>query len=95
MSEVKEVKIEKIVFSKTNPRKEFHKNSLVGEVFHWGKHKGTSVEAVILADPNYIQWCLDNIPEFCLSVGAKHSLNERLREDAGVVQAINFQQPVK
>lgn len=59
------------------------------EIFRWGKYKDTSVEAVILTDPGYIQWCLDNIPEFTLSVNAKHALNERLREDCSVTQILN------
>lgn len=68
-----------------NNKKEYQ----LGEVFHWGKHKGVHVETVILTDPAYIQWCLDNIPEFCLSEGAKRALNDRLREDLTISQTLN------
>lgn len=60
----------------------------LGEVFNFGKYKGISVEVVILTDPGYIQWCLDNIPQFVLSAGSKHALNERLREDDNVIQRL-------
>lgn len=59
------------------------------EIFHWGKYKGIIVEVVILSDPGYIQWCLNNIAEFTLSAGAKHALSERLREDCNISQLLN------
>ena len=35
-------------------------------VFNFGKHKGNTVESVIVDDPSYINWCLENVDKFSL-----------------------------
>ena len=62
----------------------------LGEVLEFGKYanKGCTVEMIIEVDPKYIQWCVDNVDGFNLSVGAKRRLQERFREDMSVTQIL-------
>lgn len=40
----------------------------------FGKHKGQSVSEVILSDPSWLVWALDEIDDFVLSDEAEHEL---------------------
>lgn len=35
-------------------------------MFTFGKHKGEMMESVIVDDPSYINWCLENVERFSL-----------------------------
>lgn len=61
----------------------------LGEVMQFGKYKGMTIETIILHDPRYIQWACDNIPDFYLSDGSKHALQERIREDLNISQLLH------
>lgn len=41
----------------------------------FGKYKGKTIEHVILQDPSYIDWCLDNITSFKLTNKAQELLD--------------------
>lgn len=40
----------------------------------FGKYKGDTVDDVITNDPQYLEWCLENVDGFCLTKSAKHEL---------------------
>jgi len=43
---------------------------------HFGKHKGEKLSHVLLKDPKYLKWCIQNIPNFYMSPSlAKKILN--------------------
>ncbi len=46
----------------------------------FGKYKGRSIQVIIETDPQYLQWCVDNIPDFTLDGQTKKILQENLRE---------------
>ena len=46
----------------------------------FGKCKGAEVRIVIEDDPDYIDWCLDNIPWFKLSTAAQELLDKQERK---------------
>ena len=48
----------------------------IDDIFQFGKHKGLPLSAVILTDPDYIYWCLDNIRDFRLTVSAIGQIRE-------------------
>ncbi|OGU58291.1 MAG: hypothetical protein A2V66_03630 [Ignavibacteria bacterium RBG_13_36_8] len=54
----------------------------LGEAWPFKKYRdqGMTVEMVILTDPKYVLWCMENLRDFYLSEGCKQVLNERLRE---------------
>lgn len=39
-------------------------------LFEFGKHTGKTIQDIILSDPTYINWCLNEFPEFILSAEA-------------------------
>ena len=42
----------------------------LGDRFSFGKHKGKLVSTVIREDPQYTEWCLDNVNDFGLDDAA-------------------------
>ena len=62
--------------------------------FTFGKHKGERLSSVIGSDPNYVEWCLEEIEEFRLTKGALERLEDALeqRYEAwdGVVDIYDF-----
>lgn len=44
------------------------------EVFNFGKFRGQKVDAVILSNPKYIVWCLENVSYFSLEKEQKKLL---------------------
>jgi len=49
--------------------------------FDFGKWKGAMLEDVIIDDPHYVAWCVDEIEDFKISKCAKELLNEYLTAD--------------
>ena len=47
---------------------------------NFGKHKGRRVEEVLGVNPDYLQWCLDNIEWFSLDNEANQELLDTLDE---------------
>lgn len=45
-------------------------------VFDFGKHKGETLSDVIEREPSYINWCVNNIPEFQLSHRAINEIKD-------------------
>ena len=43
----------------------------LGTVFNFGKYKGRTVESVILEDPSYINWCMENVEKFSMNEDCK------------------------
>ena len=39
----------------------------IGDVFQFGKHKGSSLSDVLEEDYTYLYWCVNEIPEFTMS----------------------------
>ncbi len=44
--------------------------------FTFGKYKGKEVEPIIVQDPTYVKWCINNVEFFELSDRAKSLLDE-------------------
>lgn len=48
--------------------------------FSFGKYKGTHLKDVIDTDPQYVEWCLDNVDWFDISKRCKKDLDVSLQE---------------
>lgn len=38
----------------------------LNDVFLFGKHKGETIKSVIVGEPWYVRWCIDNVEGFKL-----------------------------
>ena len=53
-------------------------HSKLSDKITFGKHRGKTIETIILEDPNYIRWALDSIPNFDLDEEAKKVWRNRM-----------------
>ncbi len=54
---------------------------MVNDVLSFGKHKGETLDEVIVEDPKYIAWCTDEIDGFELDEEAMQLLEASLRSE--------------
>lgn len=47
----------------------------IDEVFAFGKHKGETLDEVIVDDPGYVDWCLSEVDGFELDDEGMHLLS--------------------
>jgi len=52
---------------------------MVNDVLTFGKHSGEALDEVIVEDPEYIAWCVDEVEGFELDVEAMNLLEASLR----------------
>lgn len=48
----------------------------INDIFKFGKYSGLPFSAVILTNPEYIYWCLNNIGDFELTISAIREIRE-------------------
>ena len=48
----------------------------IADKFLFGKHKGDSLWSVISNDESYIYWCINNIPDFAISIETLRQIRE-------------------
>jgi len=46
----------------------------------FGKYKGEAICTVLANDPQYIDWCIKNVPNFKVSPAVEFQLKEKLEE---------------
>lgn len=60
----------------------------VNDVLTFGKYKGDRLSYVLWKEPQYIEWCLSNIPWFEITKPAKRRLEDQLEGHYEVLEEV-------